>query len=333
MKSPITGKEMTLITEKRVMKFRKEDFEYVHQSYFCKDSGEFFTTTELDELNITQVYNQYRDKHNIPFPDQIVDLKNRYNLSSNKMSAIFGLGANSYRNYEKGEVPSLANGKLIGTAIDDIRTFRKLVENNNDLPVSDKEKVLHEIENVSSKYKKNLVDRSFISYLFPSKLPDNYTGYRSPNMDKISNVILFFSEKIQPTETMINKLMFYADFVNYRKLGYSITGLRYKANLYGPVPNNYGTIFDYVHNKDIINIKSEQFQHYWGKVFYKNKVDFNQDIFSKEEIESLKLVFDKFKHSNATEIKDISHEEDAWLDNHESKDLIDYSYAFTLKTI
>ena len=71
MKSPITGRPMSLLIDKSILVFRKENFEYSHKSYYCKDSEQNFTTRELDEFNLNQVYNQYRDKHNIPFPDEV----------------------------------------------------------------------------------------------------------------------------------------------------------------------------------------------------------------------------------------------------------------------
>lgn len=60
MKSPITGKEMTLNKERRPMNFRKETFEVVFHYYKCEDSGEQFTTTALGEINLNQVYNQQK---------------------------------------------------------------------------------------------------------------------------------------------------------------------------------------------------------------------------------------------------------------------------------
>lgn len=45
--SPITGKPMKLITEKRIIKDREIDF----KCYLCEDSGKKFTTIELDEEN------------------------------------------------------------------------------------------------------------------------------------------------------------------------------------------------------------------------------------------------------------------------------------------
>ncbi len=57
MKSPITGKEMKLTKELRSMDFRKETFEIIFHSYKCEDSGEQFTTTSLDEVNLNQLAN------------------------------------------------------------------------------------------------------------------------------------------------------------------------------------------------------------------------------------------------------------------------------------
>lgn len=113
MKSPITDKEMKLTKERRSMDFRKETFEIVFHFYRCEDSGEQFTSTSLDEVNMNQVYNQYRDKFNIPFPDEIIRIREKYGLSAVKMSEILGFGVNSYRQYEAGEMPSIANAKMI----------------------------------------------------------------------------------------------------------------------------------------------------------------------------------------------------------------------------
>ena len=45
MKSPITGKEMVLIKEKRTLSYRNEEFEVIYHYFKCEDSGDSFTTT------------------------------------------------------------------------------------------------------------------------------------------------------------------------------------------------------------------------------------------------------------------------------------------------
>jgi D-lyxose ketol-isomerase len=52
MKSPITGKKMKLYNEKRLISFKDKIFEINFHYYKCEDSGEQFTTTPLDELNL-----------------------------------------------------------------------------------------------------------------------------------------------------------------------------------------------------------------------------------------------------------------------------------------
>ena len=94
--------------EVRTATFRKEEYSYIHTGIIDED-GEMWTTTEMDEANIFHVYNQYRAKHGIPFPDEISGLREHYGLSAAKMSQILGFGINQYRMYEDGEVPSVSN--------------------------------------------------------------------------------------------------------------------------------------------------------------------------------------------------------------------------------
>ena len=118
MKSPFTGKEMTLVHEKRTWVFRGEEYEYMHSAWKCKDSGELFTTDEMDDASYAQVTDQYRVKYGIPFTDEIVAIREKYGLSAAKMSQILGIGINQWRHYEAGEVPSVSNGRMIRTIMD-----------------------------------------------------------------------------------------------------------------------------------------------------------------------------------------------------------------------
>ena len=98
--------------EVRTITFRKEEFSYIHTG-IIDEEGEMWTTTEMDEANIFQVYNQYRVKHGIPFPGEISGIREHYGLSAAKMAQILGFGINQYRMYEDGEVPSVSNARTI----------------------------------------------------------------------------------------------------------------------------------------------------------------------------------------------------------------------------
>lgn len=331
MKSPITGKEMILTKEKRSMDFRKETFEIVSHFYKCEESGEQFTTTSLDELNMNQVYNQYRDKLHIPFPDEIIRIREKYGLSAAKMSEILGLGINSYRQYEAGEMPSAANAKLI-QMVDDPKKFIDMVELCGTLEEKLKVKYIQKAQLLVEERKRNIFDLNFKTYLLGNHLADIYSGYRNPNFEKLTEMVIYFAEKVQPFKTKMNKLLFYADFLMFKQSCFSVSGVRYKAIDMGPVPHNFQSIFELLANKGEIDIETTEFPHgYTGELFKARKERrFNANLFSELELSVLEKVSTVFQFTSTNDIIEKSHLEEAWKKNKTNKSVISYEYAFEL---
>lgn len=336
MKSPITGNEMTLVKEKKRLVFRKEEFEYIHHSYLCEDTKETFTDTKLDTLNITQVYNQYLDKYNLPFPEEIISIRKKYSLPANKMGLVLGFGVNTYRNYENGEVPNSTNAKLIQLAKNPISFKELVIESTEVFTESEKEILLEKIDGIIQKEKRQVFKINFNNYILGESNPDIYTGYKTPSFEKLTEMIVFFTERLSPMKTVMNKLLFYADFLFFKNHSFSISGTRYVAIDYGPVPINFNTIFETVQRNNDIELYGVDFGNgYYGEQFknVKNR-DFNPELFSAQEINALEAVVNRFKNLNRNEIVDLSHEEDAWIENFKTgKKMIEYSYGFGLKHI
>ncbi|WP_271784737.1 type II TA system antitoxin MqsA family protein [Aquimarina algiphila] len=338
MKSPFTGKEMSIEIRNEDLTFRKETFNVAYPSYFCSDSKEFFTTTEFDTIKMRQVYNQYRDKYNLPFPEEIKEIRAKYGLSATKMSEILGFGVNSYRNYENGEVPNQSNANLIQLANNPIQ-FKSLVELSNVFKIDSDDKndfteegykLLNKIDRLIEEKKRIRFSLRLENYLLGNKLPDNYSGYIKPNIEKLTEMVVFFAETMQPYVTQLNKLLFYCDFLHYKKEAVSISGTRYRAINMGPVPNNYDSIFDYIESTGAVKIIKTEFDRGYSQEFISKK-EFDSEKFTNKELECLNKVYQEFKTKNTTEIIEKSHLEDAWKDNFENgKSLIDYKYAFNL---
>ncbi len=325
---------MTLTKERRSMNFRKESFEIVFHLYKCEDSGEQFTTTSLDEINMNQVYNKYRDKFNIPFPDEIMSIREKYGLSAAKMSEILGFGINTYRQYEAGEIPSVANAKLIQMVVEP-KIFIEMVELCATIEDKAKNKYIQKAQLLVEEKKRNLFNLNFKEYLMGNHLADIYSGYRNPNFEKFTEMVVYFSEKLSPFKTKMNKLLFYADFLMFKQSCFSMSGVRYKAIDMGPVPNNFQSIFEYLANNDEIEIYTTAFpQGYTGEQF-KAKTDrsFKPDLFSKDELSVLEHVAMVFKSTSTHDIVTLSHLEEAWKNNVKDKSCISYEYAFDLNQI
>lgn len=326
---------MILRKEERVLTFRKEEFTVLYHFYECTDSGEQFTSTALDTTTMNQLYNQYREKHHLPFPDEIRAIREQYGLSTIKMADVLGFGINVYRHYENGEVPSESNGRLIQLARDPKR-FRELVLLSDAYNAQEQSRVLKKIDRIIEEQEQLDFDYKFEAYLLGSPLPDVFSGYRRPNLKRLTQMVVFFAERLQPWKTGLNKLLFYADFLHFRKTGFSISGTRYCAIDMGPVPNNFNSIFELLVNREQITIQREEFgDGRLGEQFRAHTgYTFTSDLFTEDELATLRAVEARFRGVSTREIVDISHREKAWEENFTAgKRMISYRYGFELEGV
>ncbi len=299
--------------EVRTASFRKEEYSYIHTGIIDED-GEMWTTTEMDEANIYQVYNQYRIKHGIPFPDEISGIREHYGLSASKMSQILGFGINQYRMYEDGEVPSVSNARTI-IAAREKAVFLSFVEaSKSEMSQQEYQRIRNKVEAVDCDYK-------------PILQPSVYTGFRSLSTNKIANVVRFIIATIGSTfVTKMNKLLFYIDFTHYRKHGYGITGITYRALPYGPVPEHWGSLYS-----SLPGIDMEEFIYPSGQSGIKLEATENADnTLNEYELQTVKNICSLFANMSAGEISQTSHLEKGWIENKDNRSAISYQDAFAL---
>lgn len=335
MKSPFTDGEATLQYEKREIEFRKDRFTIVQFYYRCSDTQEEFTTDELDQMNVNQLYNQYREKYGVPFPDEIKEIREQYGLSAIKMSEVLGFGVNSYRQYEAGDIPTVASGRLIQAAKDP-EEFKKFLDDSRAI-LTDKEyrRFSERVDGLIEKNKNNVWESLFIEQIFSQGKPTEYTGYRKPSLERIAMIIAYFSEHINDLwKTKLNKLLFYSDFLNYRRTGYSISGIAYRAIPFGPVPAEYDKLYVKLKDDEFAKIDFVEFENgNYGETIKAIK-KFEDDAFTENELATLKDIVVKFAPCNASKIVSISHKEKAWRENEPGHELISYQkYAFELQAI
>lgn len=325
--SPLTGGIATLQHEPSTLVFRKESFHYIHQFYECQDSHEHFTTTELDEINIAQVYNQYRAKYGIPFPEEIKQIRKHYALSASKMSEILGFGENQYRLYENGDMPSEANGKVL-MSIMNPEVFSTFIENARGQFSEDEYAKLIGKANI---WRREKFSPLLVEHIFTKCRRSAYNGYATQSIDKLKNILLYFIEKNKGVFfTKMNKLLFYTDFLSYRLTGKGMTGLSYKAITYGPVPLHWDRIYSFY---DDINQEIVQFKDGRAGTMLVSNISPDMADFSENELKLLEYVYQRFKKETPTSISNTSHQEEAWKQYINSDSLISFEMAFSLKAI
>jgi len=324
--------EQAVINSKIVEKeFKKEKFQISEFFYKCESCGEEFTTKETDTLVVNQIYNQYREKYELPFPEELVQLREKYKVSAQKMSVILGLGINTYSNYEKGEIPSTANAKLISSA-KNLEMFTSYL--------SQSKEILGEVAYMKIlKYVKTLMPSKEDDYLLCNfnwhSVPNRYTGYSVPSPDKATNLMLYFLSNCNPEfndKLKLNKMLFYTDFLNYKTTGRSISGISYRAISYGPVPSNYDFIFaHFIEKEEIIEPVFIKVNNSRVNECYRPLKDFDLSVFSAEELNTIKKVVELFGNTPSWDLVELSHKEKAWVELNKTKSIISYQdYAFDL---
>lgn len=326
MNCPICNGVAKFITKKeRQVKFRKDYFTVFESYYECSGCKEKFVDSDTGGKNIEQVHNQYREKYGLMFPVEIIELREKYSLSKIKMSLILGWGENTYSNYEKGAIPNESHNSLMRLIIDP-NQFLKLAENKNDLfNKHEKEELIKRITKLLSDVNKT----DWINVFWPQKIKSD-TGYSKPSFDKFIHMVIFFLTGERLFKTKLNKLLFYSDFYNYRNHCRSLSGARYRAIDFGPVPSDYEVIYNWLIKKDLINVR-EDLKDFGVCESITANINFDKNLFNEKELEILEYVKKKFKRFSVKQMKDYSHKELAWKENEKNRKIIDYQrYAFRL---
>ncbi|MCC5906397.1 MAG: DUF4065 domain-containing protein [Balneolaceae bacterium] len=324
MKSPYTGGEVIRQINNEELEFRGEKFTISYNNYKCVDTGKEFTTRDIDELNMHLLHSAYRKKHNIPFPEEIKNIREKYRVNQTKMAEILGFGPNTFRNYENGDVPQLANAKLISIASKP-SLFIDLVNDCDSLTVKQKEKY---IKCAKAAYSNN---EKLFSWLFRHQEPNEFTGYKAPSIEKLNAMIALMALNSNFFKVKLCKLLFYSDFCHFKQYGQSISGTSYQAIPMGPVPHRYGSLFEFGAEKGAFSIELVKFPEREGERFISSSNSDVLNVLTAEERKTLLMVKESLGSMKTDDLINISHEEAAWLENKDEQNLIDYNYAFILK--
>lgn len=103
MKTLALAKGERLFTEQRTASYRHEDFDYIHVG-IIDASGEKWTNTELDEINIGQIWEQYRSRHGLPSPSEMSRIRKALGVTVILLATILGMDSERYESIEIGNV-------------------------------------------------------------------------------------------------------------------------------------------------------------------------------------------------------------------------------------
>ncbi len=298
---------------------RGEEIEIEANVLVCPICGEDVFDKELDASNLQKVYDVYRAKHDLLAPWEIRKIRERYGLSQRGMSRLLGWGEITLHRYEAGGVPDRVHNDLLKMISTNEGMARYIQERSSSVPREEAETVRQSLETVETPI-------SLIGTF--EKLQSFYgvsikTGFRVIDIERLRNMILFFAEG-GVWKTKLMKLLWYADFVGFRRNTCSISGLAYQRQTYGPVPEHFFTMLDaFEKEKDILMVEYED---NGSILIYPDGKKAALSIFSASEIDILQYMRDYFSSFTSGAISEKSHKERAWLETQQGN-IISYDFA------
>lgn len=310
-----------LISEKEIIDVEGEPIEVDVTYRQCDICGaDWENIADGDPLD--DAYRIYRTKHNMMQPEEIKNLRKNFDLTQQELSCLLGWGDVTISRYENGALQSKAYDIMLQT-LRVPENLKTLLERTPEAISKDKyERIMNKLEQIDSLC--NILEDNW------KYIRDKLSGWTKLHYKKIQNAILYFCRRGM-LRTKLNKLLFYLDFKHCKENSMGITGLRYYHEKYGPVPHNYNELIRLFILSGYIKLKIEDYGVYkngWplqGER-YTSTIEPDLNVFSEEELKTLKEVDKKFKKYGSTEIKDFSHKEKAYIATDMYED-ISYEYA------
>ncbi len=332
---PYCKKEVEYKIEKRELKeFRGIEVNTFENVAICNECNQDLYVNKIEDENNERIYKIYREKANIIKAEDIVKLREKYDISQRELTAILGFGKMTINRYERGGLPTKSQSDYIKLLIENedefIEKVKEAYENNNITEKTYKKIVAEgQEENIGKKRVQENIRRYLKEVL--NRKPDIYNGYKSLDLEKVENIISYIASKVKNlTITSLNKYLWYIDMLSFNKRAVAITGLTYQNQKFGPtiVYKKYDelSLLDDKYQREDIETENGN----TTKII--SNENFNLDKINDSEKEIIDTIIKLLKNKKVTDISEMSHREDGWKKT-KRLEKISFEYAMNLNII
>ena len=327
------GKEARIKRKEELFPVKGDEIKILSNVAVCSECGSEVFEERIDEENLKRAYSQYREKCNLLFPVEIREIRGKYNLSQRMLARLLKWGEITIHRYEAGSLQDEVHDevlKLISEPANMLKIFQK---NKNYLPQNVRKKLEILLKGLIKKETESKLKNNIEEYLYSKIEVSEYTGYKKFDLEKMKQMILYILQQSRETyKTKINKLLWYMDFIHFKKFTVSISGDFYIHLSYGPIPDDYEWIVTLMLEERLITSEEKIFdkeKDIAGELIRANE-RCDKTIFSESELETMNFVLEKLGHLTSGQLSEISHKEIPYVKTKNGKK-ISYNLAREMK--
>lgn len=271
-------------------------------------------------------YREYRTRKGFVQPEQIRQFRKENGLTQSELSSLLGWGSATLSRYENGALQDEAHDRALQMVMRSDNLLALLEKHPDAIPAARRTAILEGIKSRASALSDLLV---FIEERLMSYGPDLWSGYQRFAPEKCFAAVLYFCRGDGIPRTKLNKLLWYADFLHFKRHAVSITGAHYAHCPHGPTLDKFDVLFAYMKDGARELRAEDRFSGDLTWEVLRAVHEPNLTLFSDTELHTLSEVKTKFDGYSSNRLSELSHAEKGYKETNDG-DLISYTYADSL---
>lgn len=281
----------------------------------CRNCRQDIGDENLDDETLQRAYDVYRERHGILTPAQIRELRETLNVGQRAFGRLLGWGDITANRYETGAVPDKAHNAQLIALQDEDALFRFVQRRWSLLNPADQKRVRAAMSRRLPAVAAAEIHHG-LAHLMNAH-PAEMRGNREFDLHRLGQMVVYFtSQAVKPTRVKLVKLLWYADFLMFKRSRCSISGTAYIHLHLGPVPVEHERLLGEFRGAALVSSETRDYLTADGVrqgYAYQALISFNESLFLPKELDVLAAVHKRFELCGAAQMSEISHREQAWL--------------------
>lgn len=302
--------------------FKGVDVEFTATYEYCSNTDDYLETEDMIRANNLVVKDAYRKSTGLLTSTEIRAMREKYHVSQKDFSEILDWGGATITRYENQQVQDRAHDDILRKIDSDPKWFLEMLK-RAEARLSTKAFNLyyHRARELYNKEKNQYLIDSIRAFYAPFE-GEAVTGGVDLDLNKVVEIINYLASMVAVLHKVkLMKMLWYSDYLNFKRHGKAITGLAYEAWPKGALP---------VCHDQIVLLENVCFDtvEYGENVGYKFKPvqGFECNYLIDQEIETIDEIIKQLGTLNTDEIVNRMHDEEAYKQT-PSYSIISYSFA------